>query len=108
MQPIDYETPRCTKRSAWPFWLAFFAAYLPGLLILNFADDAIQMRVWRSHNDGGIMFLSLFLSPLFAAASAIIKNVWRRYDSIWFAVTFAVFAPLLVYLLWVTAAVLSP
>jgi hypothetical protein len=101
VRPLDYETPLKEGPRAWPFYLAFFVAYLPGLVILNITDDILHLHWTGHHNDGTVMFLSLFLSPLFAGAAALIKAIWKRYDTIGFAVVFAIVAPLLVYLLWV-------
>jgi len=101
VQQLDYQTPVKERQRSWPFYLAFFVAYLPGLVILNTTDDILHMRATGNHNDGGVMFLSLYLSPLFAGAAAMIKAIWKRYETVGFAVVFAIVAPLLVYLLWV-------
>jgi hypothetical protein len=77
---------------------------MPGIIILNITDDIFHTRRTGFPNDGGIMFLSLFASPLFAGGAAMIKAVWKRYDSLWFAAAFAILAPLLFYLLWVAAS----
>jgi hypothetical protein len=99
--PIDYEAPATQKRRSWPFWLAFAVAYLPGLMILDITDDVLHMRMTGNHNDGDIVILSLFASPFFAGIAAIMKAIWKRFDSLLFAVAFAILGPLLAYVLWV-------
>ena len=100
MQTADDKPVQIHNHRAWRFWLAFWLAYLPGILILDIIDDVLHMRLTGNHNDGEIIFLSFYLSPLFAAAAALIKAVWKRYDSIGFAVAFAILAPLFAYLSW--------
>jgi hypothetical protein len=108
MQALDYEIPRKHKRRPpRTFWLVFAIAYMIGIPILDEVNDAIHMRLTGHHNDGGIMFLSVFVCPLFAGAAALIKGIWKRYESIGFAAAFPVLAPILVYLLWVSAEVYS-
>lgn len=101
MQPLNYESPRPSKSNPL-FWLLFAASYLPGLFILNATDD-VTHRALTGHNggDGGVMFLGLYLSPLFAGLAALIRRKWKRYDSPLFAILFPIFAPLLAYFLWV-------
>jgi hypothetical protein len=101
MQRLDYETPQKPQHKRSPFWLAFFGAYyFPGVILLAIADDMLHRRLGRGGSDGGIECISLFFSPLFAGAVAAIKNVFRRYDTIRFAIAFGAFAPLIAFLVF--------
>ena len=106
MQPLDYETPRKNERRP-PFWWPFALAYLPGVLVLNGTDDMLHRRLTGHPNDGTVIILSLFVSPLFAGGAALIRTICKRYNTTGLAVAFAIFAPLLIYLVWVAADVFS-
>jgi len=99
MQTLEYAISRKKKPRQPAFWLAFAFAYLVGLVVLDITDDRFHERLTGFHNDGGIAFVSMFLSPVFVGTAAAMKAVWTRLNSIEFAVSFAIFAPLLVYLL---------
>jgi hypothetical protein len=108
MQPLDYETSGTEKprRIDWLFWVVFASSYLLGLLLLDVADDLIQMRITGHHNDGGIVGVSLFVSPAFAALAKLIKSFWKRCEGVGFAILFSIFAPLLTYLFSVELSIL--
>jgi hypothetical protein len=99
VRPLDYETPEPRKPQSGALWGAFLGAYLPGLLLLDIVDDILHRRISGHPNDGNIMIVSLVFSPAFAGIAAVIKNIWKRYESVGFAVAFAILAPLVVYLL---------
>lgn len=102
VQPIEYETPWPAKQRQWPFWVAFWLAYLPGLLVLNTVDYVLHLHLTGHPNDGDIMFLSLYCSPIIAAIAAVARRLSRRCRSAAFAAVFAVVAPLLLYFVgWV-------
>jgi hypothetical protein len=105
MEPLDYESPR-PKQKRDLFWLAFFIGYFPGLFVLFALDDILQ-RLRGSHSDGGVTILSVLLSPVIAFITGIIKNVWKRYNTLSDAVAFAIIIPVFLYLglicVWATA-----
>jgi len=103
MQRLDYETPKKRKPRSWSFWVAFWLAYMPGTVVLHITDDFIQRRSGGGFSDGGIIIVSLFLSPMFAGAAAVIRAIWKRYDSVGFAISFAIFAPVITFLSLLTA-----
>ena len=103
MLPLNYETPEKPKKRSWSFWLALASAYLPGILVLDILDDIFHTRMTGHHNDGGIVCVSCFAFPFFAGVAAIMRAISARFESVFFAVAFAIFAPVLAYLLWVLA-----
>jgi hypothetical protein len=106
VQPLDYETPQKNTIRASTFWIALVPAYLLGIGILNELDDVLHRLLTGHHNDGAVMAISFYASPPFAAAAWLIKNTWRRFNTIAFAAVFAILAPILAYLLWITSELL--
>lgn len=107
VRAIDYETPPVRKQRSWPFWVVFWLLYLPGLLVLNIVDDALHRHLTGHANDGGIMVLSVFCSPLIAGFTGVVKQLFPRYRTLSFAAASAVLAPLLLYLTWVSIDLLA-
>jgi len=106
IRTVDYETPPVRKQRSWPFWVVFWVSYFPGLLILNTIDDIFHRHLTGHPNDGGIMLLSLFCSPLVAAAAGVVKQFFPRYRTLPFAAAFAILAPLILYLVWISVGLL--
>lgn len=101
MRPLDYASPRPRSRRPWVFWIVFFAAYLPGLMLLGFADDVNHRRMTGHPGDGTVVVLGLYACPVFACAVGVIQALLRRCATPWFAAAFAVLAPLITYSIWV-------
>ena len=102
VEPPDYETPKQSEPRPTVFWFSFATAYFFGILLLNGLDDFLHRRATGHPNDGGVMVLSIFAAPVFAGVAALLRGVWKRYESASFAVIFAIFAPLVVYLIRIT------
>jgi hypothetical protein len=66
---------------------------------MAYAQDRSPRR-WRSNRSGHLRV------SRFVALAALIKTFWKRYEGIGFAILFAIFAPLLTYLLWVVVLIL--
>jgi hypothetical protein len=105
VQPLDDESPPPREPRSTAFWVAFAGAYSVGILLLNGLDDVIHRRATGHPNDGGVMILSVLAVPVFAGMARFLGIVWKRYKSLGFAVGFAIFGPLLVYLIWIAFSI---
>jgi hypothetical protein len=98
MQPLDYETPQRKKRGSWLFWPAFASAYYLGIICIGALDDARKIRATGYPGDGGMAVFSLLAFPFFVGIGLAVKIIWRQFNSLFFALTFPILAPLIVYL----------
>ena len=101
VDPNIHDTSQKHKPRPSEFWLAFAAAYVPGLLCACCVADVFLWRRTGGERggDGNLLVAGLIFSPLFVVVAALIKKIFRRYNSIGFAIAFAMLAPTLGFLL---------
>ena len=102
MEAFEYGKPQQNRSDR--FLIAFYLAYPFGMVVLEITCDVFA-EMAGSYSGGSAVVLSLVACPFLALTASVIRRVRKRYDTVEFAVAFAIFAPLLCYLVWGTVTV---
>ena len=106
MQTLDYKSPDNKRPTVWLFWPAFVAAYWVGLIFVGIMDDVRDYPASRVAGNPGISIFGTLAFPFFVVIAIVIKVIWKRCNSLPFAIIFAVLAPILTYsTLWLIAKI---
>jgi hypothetical protein len=108
MHLLEYQNPATKPRrlGSWGFLLAFAVSYVPGVLVLDCIDDVVLRYLSGHHNDGGIMTVSVMCSPVIALIVGTFVRAFPKFRTAVFAFLSAVFLPILLYFLWISASLL--